>query len=317
MKRSKKANPRFVYGPVPSRRFGFSLGIDILPFKTCSFDCLYCQLGRTGQKIVERKKYFRQGEILEEIKEALQTEKKINYITFSGSGEPTLNTAIGRLILGIKKMTSIPVAVLTNSSLLWRKEVRKALAAADVVAPTLDAASEEVFRKIHRPQDSLCLKKIIQGLKDLRKEFPGEIWLEVMLVKGVNDEPAHLWKLKEVISEIQPDRIQINTVWRPPAEKIAQSLSPEDLKRAKEILGETSEIIAHFPKKEQARTSDALEGRILSFLFRRPGSLEDISVSLGTKKEEIEPLLESLCRAGKIRRETLGQVIYYVFQKKN
>jgi len=300
-----------IYGPVPSRRLGFSLGIDIIPFKTCSLDCIYCQLGPTAKKTVRRKECFPYKEILSQIKTKLSSEQRIDYITFSGSGEPTLNESIGKLISEIKKITSIPVAVLTNSTLLTRKSVRKALQAADVVAPSLDAVTQSVFIKINRPHPSLKIKEIIQGLKDFRQEFKGSIWLELMLVKGVNDSPSHLRKLKEVISRIKSDKVQLNTVVRPPAEKYARALNKKDLETIKNILGENCEIIAEFDKKEQSSSSENLGRAILAMIQRRPASLSDISISLGKHNSEIIKYLNPLLKEGKIKLVTHKGTKYY------
>ena len=300
-----------IYGPVPSRRLGFSLGIDIIPFKTCSLDCIYCQLGPTAKKTVRRKECFPYKEILSQIKTKLSSEQRIDYITFSGSGEPTLNESIGKLISEIKKITSIPVAVLTNSTLLTRKSVRKALQAADVVAPSLDAVTQSVFIKINRPHPSLKIKEIIQGLKDFRQEFKGSIWLELMLVKGVNDSPSHLRKLKEVISRIKSDKVQLNTVVRPPAEKYARALNKKDLETIKNILEENCEIIAEFDKKEQSSSSENLGRAILAMIQRRPASLSDISISLGKHNSEIIKYLNPLLKEGKIKLVTHKGIKYY------
>ena len=300
-----------IYGPVPSRRLGFSLGIDIIPFKTCSFNCIYCQLGPTSKKTIKRKGYFPSPEILSQIKKVLKSGQRIDYITFSGSGEPTLNSAIGILIREIKKITSIPVAVLTNSSLFTRNSVRKALRASDLVVPSLDAATQEIFDKINRPHPSLKIEKIIEGLKEFHREFKGSIWLEIMLAKGVNDSPSHIKKLKEVISEINPDKVQLNTVIRPPAEKFASPLNLKKLERIKNILGEKCEIIAEFDKKEQIPPSENLEGVILSLIQRRPVTLTDISSSLGKHKNEIIKYLNFLLNEGKVKLVIHKGLKYY------
>ena len=162
---NNKKNCANLYGPVPSRRLGFSLGIDFIPFKTCSLDCIYCQLGHVPDKIVTRKDYIPAAEILSQIKEKIDSGVRIDYITFSGSGEPTLNAEIGNLIRGIKQLTKIPVAVLTNSTLLQHTEVRTALSAADLIVPSLDAVTQDVFEKINRPHPSLQISDILSGLK--------------------------------------------------------------------------------------------------------------------------------------------------------
>ena len=217
--------PRFVYGPVASRRLGFSLGVDIIPFKTCTLDCVYCQLGSAGRTTVRRRSWFPPEAILAQIKEAIDSGQRIDVITFSGSGEPTLSRDLGFLIRSIKKMTGIPVAVLTNGTLLGRRDVRRDLAAADIVGPSLDAVPAALFRRVNRPHASLDNRKVIDGLVRFRDEFAGEIRLEIMLVKGVNDSPAAIEAVKKAVARIRPDRIELNTVVRPPADRRAGALS--------------------------------------------------------------------------------------------
>ena len=300
-----------VYGPVPSRRLGFSLGIDIIPSKTCSLNCIYCQLGPTTRKTLRRKEYFPSKEILSQVKKKLSSGQQIDYITFSGSGEPTLNTALGKLIREIKKRTTVPVAVLTNSTLFSRKSVRRDLLAADLVVPSLDAATQKVFDKINRPQPSLKVEKIIDGLKKFRQEFKGSIWLEIMLVKGVNDSLSHIKKLKEIITKIRPEKVQLNTVIRPPAEKFASPLSLEELEEIKNIIGKNCEIIAEFEKKAQILPSENLEEAILSLIRRRPVTLADISASLGKHKNDIIKYLNFLLEEGKIQSAIHKDLKYY------
>lgn len=290
-----------VYGPVPSRRLGFSLGVDIIPPKTCSFDCIYCQLGRTKKKSVLRQKFFSSQEILLSIGETIRSGRKIDFITFSGSGEPTLNRSIGRLIRQIKKLTPIPVAVLTNSSLLSQKPVRKSLLEADVVIPSLDAATARTFRKVNRPEPSVKIEAIIKGLESFRREFKGKIWLEVMLVKGINDSPEDIESLKKAIARIKPDRVQLNTVVRPPAEKWARPLSQDKLERIKNQLGGRTEVVADFREKPQPQAAESLEEGVLSLVARRPATVRDIAATLGRSKAEVLRQLKKLLSAKKIR----------------
>jgi len=296
-----KSQTIHIYGPVPSRRLGFSLGIDIIPFKTCSLNCIYCQLGPTTQRTIRRKEYFSPPEILSQIKKKISSGQRIDYITFSGSGEPTLNKALGKLIREIRKITSIPVAVLTNSTLLSRKSVRNDLLDADLVVPSLDAATQEIFVKVSRPHSSLRLEEILEGLRKFRQEFKGSIWLEIMLVKGVNDSPFHIRKIKEAIAKIKPDKIQLNTVIRPPAEEYARPLSLKDLEKIKKILGKNCEIIVEFDREAQKSTPENLEGAIISLVQRRPATVADISNSLGKHKNEIIKYLNLLLVEGKIK----------------
>ncbi|MFQ5721782.1 MAG: radical SAM protein [Candidatus Aminicenantales bacterium] len=300
-----------IYGPVPSRRLGFSLGIDIIPFKACSFNCIYCQLGRTHHPTIQRKEYIPSSEIITQIENTLSSGQRIDYITFSGSGEPTLNSKIGMLIRKIKKMTEIPVAVLTNSSLLYLKSVRLSLEAADLVVPSLDAASQKIFSYVNRPYPSLRIEKIIESLKLFRHQFKGSIWLEVMLVKGVNDSEDHLKKLKKAIETINPDKVQLNTVIRPPAENFAAALSLKEMEKIKKAIGRPCEIIANFNKTEQKPPAENLEEAILAIIQRRPVTLSDISASLGKHQNEIIKYLNWLLEEGKVKVISHQGLKYY------
>lgn len=238
---------KYIYGPVKSRRLGLSLGISLTPCKVCSFDCVYCQLGKTTVKTQEFKEYVSAEEIIQELNLWLQnnpdTARVLNYVSFSGAGEPTLNSKIGQIIAEIKKIMPVPVAVITNASLLNDPSLRKALSLASLIIPSLDAATPEVFARVNRPFESLKLDEIIQGLISLRKEFSGQIWLEVMLVRGVNDDLRHIKKLGEIIEQINPQKIQLNSPVRSTAEADVVKLDQSKLEKIKEILGPKCEII--------------------------------------------------------------------------
>lgn len=238
---------KYTYGPVKSRRLGLSLGLSLTPYKICDFDCIYCQLGKTKEFITERKEYVKVEDILGELKSWFSQNaaeaKNLNYITLSGSGEPTLNIKAGELISGIKKVTAIPVAVITNASLLSDSVVRQGLLQADLIVPSLDAVSQKVFAEIDRPHPKIKVEDIINGLIVLRKEFRGKIWLELMLVAGVNDDLAQIRKLKEVIEQINPDKIQLNSPVRTTTEPGVLPVEKKKLGKIKEILGERAEIL--------------------------------------------------------------------------
>jgi len=301
----------YIYGPVPSRRLGLSLGVDIIPFKVCSLDCVYCQLGPTTQKTVEPKDYFSEQEIISQIKKRIESSSRIDYITFSGSGEPTLNAKIRDLIRKIKKITDIPVAVLTNSTLLSRKDVRDALKQADLVVPSLDGATQEVFENTNRPHSSLKIEKIIEGLKQFRKEFNRDLWLEIILVKGMNDSESHIKSLKKAIHEIKPDKVQLNTVIRPPSEKFAKPLTKKEMEKIRDFIGNNCEIVAHFHKKGLTPEEENLKDIILDMIRRRPVTIEDISESLGTHKNEVLKYIDMLERENKIKAVSYENKDYY------
>jgi wyosine [tRNA(Phe)-imidazoG37] synthetase (radical SAM superfamily) len=238
---------KYIYGPLKSRRLGLSLGISLTPYKICSFDCVYCQLGRTTSKTSQRDEYVKEEEIVTELKSWLQNNpqdaQSLNCITFSGSGEPTLHIKIGQLISQIKALQPVPVVVITNASLFSSAQVRNELMAADLVIPSLDAASDEIFQKIDRPSQDIKAEDIISGLADFRKDFRGKIWLEVMLVKGINDSLEHARKLKDAIERISPDKIQLNSPVRATAEDNILPVDKAKLEKIREILGDKCEII--------------------------------------------------------------------------
>jgi len=237
---------KYLYGPVKSRRIGFSLGVNLTPYKTCNFDCVYCQLGKTVTLTNERKEYIKVSEVLDELKYWLENNKEVaqdfDYITLSGSGEPTLNSGFGQLISGIRKLTAHKIAVLTNASLLADPQVRLEMLGVDLIVPSLDAVTQNLFVEVDRPYPDIKIENIINGLIALRREFRGKIWLEVMLIKGLNDDIRHIRKLKEVIDRINPDKIQLNSPVRTTAEINVQLVPKTKLNKIKDILGEKVEI---------------------------------------------------------------------------
>lgn len=302
---------KYTYGPVPSRRLRFSLGIDLIPFKNCSFDCIYCQLGKTTNKTTKRKEYLPTEEILKEVEEILKNNDRIDYLTFSGSGEPTLHSRIGYLITELKKITEIPVAVLTNSSLLFMPDVQEELSNADVVLPTLCGTTQEIFNEINRPIPDINIEKMMRGLIDFRQLYKGRIWLEIMLIKGLNDEQLNLDKLKMVVEEITPDRIHLNTVVRPPSEKYALPLSIEELQRIEKMFGDNAEIIASFKAKRGSVYLVDIERTILEVVKRRPVTLDDICSVTNLHKNEILKYLDQLYRTEKVKITEHDNRAYY------
>jgi len=300
-----------IYGPVPSRRLGYSLGLDILPFKTCSMDCVYCQLGAWGRTTVRRRDYVPVRAVLAQVRAALASGVRIDAITFSGSGEPTLHAGIGRIIDGIKRMTAVPVVVLTNSSTLAGRANGRDILRADIVVPSLDAVTDRVFAKVNRPHPGMSADRIVDGLVRFRRRFKGRIWLEVMLVRGVNDGPTHLRKLRQAIDRIQPDRVQINTVVRPPAEKSARPLTAEELGRVRLLLGPRAEVIADFRREKQAAPAPDASAALLEALGRRPMTAADLARSLGLPAPEVADMTGRLKAAGRLRAVRHGGRVYY------
>lgn len=237
---------KYIYGPVKSRRLGLSLGVSPIPYKTCNFDCVYCQLGRTPAKTKTRKNYFPIEAILAELKTWLKENqsqaKKIKFITLSGLGEPTLHLKLGEVISKIKKISKIPLAVITNSSYLASASARKSLLEAELIVPSLDAVRQAIFEKIDRPAPGIEIGKIISGLIKLRQEFSGKIWLEIMLVKGVNDSLEEIKRMAPVIAKIKPDKIQLNSPVRAACEPDVFPLTKEKLLKIKKILAKAGRV---------------------------------------------------------------------------
>jgi len=304
--------PKYIFGPVPSRRLGRSLGVDLVPYKTCTFDCIYCDLGRTTHKTVSRQSYVPPEEIQGELELYLSVlDKKPDYITLSGSGEPTLNTKIGEIIQRIKQITSTPIAVLTNSSLLSLDEVRRDLSGADVVLPSLDAITPTLFEYINRPHQSLKIEEIVSGLIQFRKEYRGQIWLEILFCRGVNDGKDEIENLKEVIERMEPDRVQLNTPVRPPAEDFAYPLTTTQLEEVRKKLGDKAEIISEFTAPLGEEFNSVKDTEILNLIKRRPCTTEDISKALGLRIDEVVKHLDHLTKTGAIRYRMFEHRCYY------
>ncbi len=294
---------KYIYGPVPSRRLGRSLGIDIIPFKVCSYDCIYCQLGHTTDKTIDRKEFYQPSLILKELKEFLNQDIKADYITVSGSGEPTLNSELYEIISQVKLITDIPVVTITNGSLLWDKEVRYALKEADLVIPSMDAVSDEIFKKINRPDRRLEVSRVLEGLMEFSGGFQGKIYLEIMLVKGVNDSDSEIYKMKDIIQKLRIDKVQLNTVIRPPSEKSAVSLNNEEMTNIKEKIGADIpvEVIADFERTSKAFYNIDIENEVINLLKRRPCTLVDIANALGIHNNELIKYITEMKRKNVIK----------------
>ena len=287
------------------------MGVDLVPYKVCSYDCIYCQLGRTKEKTIERKPYITVERILEQVYKKLKEGIRADYITLAGSGEPTLNSEIGSLIRDIKKHTEIPVAVLTNSSLLGNSQVREAIMEADVVLPSLDAHDQEGFETINRPHFEIKFETMVEGLIAFRKEYSGEIWLEVFILDGINSSETDAMQFKHWIERINPQKIHINTAVRPAAEAYARQVSPEKMAGFCKVLGEKAEVITPYKDLEKHKTSVDVEKNLLNLLARRPCTLDDISSGLSVHKNEILKYIGALVKNHTIEMVKRGSVVYY------
>ena len=309
---------KYLYGPVPSRRLGRSLGIDLVPFKTCTYDCIYCQLGRTTNKTIERREYTPVKEILNELKIKLSTGDSPDYISIAGSGEPTLHSYIGELIGMIKNMTTIPVAVLTNGSLLYQPEVRAALMRADLVIPSLDAGDETMFRYVNRPHDGVSFGNMVNGLIGFTDDFPGQVWLEVLLVSGVTGMAADVKKIAVLAKLIGANRVQLNTVCRPAAEEYACAVEKNQMKNLASLFTGEVDIINDDESVDLSVTAakDTANEEIVSLLARRPCTLTGICSGLGLHPHNATKKLQKLADEKRITTLRTEHDVFYVIAEK-
>jgi wyosine [tRNA(Phe)-imidazoG37] synthetase (radical SAM superfamily) len=305
---------QYIFGPVPSRRLGMSLGVDMVPRKVCSLDCVYCEVGITTKLTTARKEYVLYEKVVKELTDYLDHNPAPDYITFSGYGEPMLNSRTGDIIKFIKeKYPHLKVAVLTNGTLFSDKSVRNELMNADLVLPSLDAATEEAFKKLNRPEKHLKVDNHINGLIDFRKEFSGQIWLEIFILPGYNNNNHEICELKKVIRDINPDRVQLNTLDRPGVIENLIPATAEELEDIKDKLGfKNIEIVASAPsRKENKAYRRDTESAILSTIARRPCTILDLQNILGMHINEINKYLEILETDGKIKTEFGERGMFY------
>ncbi len=302
---------KYVFGPVPSRRLGRSLGVDLVPFKTCTYNCIYCQLGPTTCRTLERREWVPTDDILEQVKDALETTSP-DYVTISGSGEPTLHTELGRIIDGIKSVTDIPLALLTNGSLLWMPEVRDAVGPVDLVIPSLDAGTDEGFRRVNRPVDGLSFEQVIDGLVSFREYFHREVWLEIFLLAGLTACENEVAKMIDLAERMYFDRVQLNTVSRPPCEDYAYPVPEAQMLRYAARFGTNAEIIADFCHTHDLSEFAAKREDVLNMLRHRPCTVDGIAGGLGIHVNEAVKYIQELLERNEIATTELDGKMYYV-----
>ncbi|MGC8763315.1 MAG: radical SAM protein [Acidobacteriota bacterium] len=305
---------RFVYGPVPSRRLGLSLGVDLVPFKACPYDCIYCQLGPTRRLTASRQTFASVAAVVQSVRRALERGPEPDVITLAGSGEPTLYKPLGKLIESLKELSKVPVALLTNGALFGDGAVRREAALADLVLPSLDAGDEGFFRYVNRPHPSLTLEKVAAGLEAFRREYGGPVWLEVMVVAGLTDRRPRLELIAERVRRIAPDRVHLNTPVRPSPLGPSAVVPPERLEEFCALFTPRAEVIAEYPARPLAvgASTEAVEKQLLGLLARRPCTVEDAAAGLGAPANEILKALSALQAAGRVQsRSHAGKVFFW------
>ncbi len=301
---------KYLYGPVPSRRLGRSLGVDLCPFKTCSLNCIFCQLGSTKEQTILRKEYVPTHQVLSELADWIKHDNQADFITLSGSGEPTLHLYFGHLLEFIYDKSNISSALLTNGTMLYIPEVREAAINADLVKVSLSAWDEISYQKINRPHSDLSFKQLITGQREFRELFAGKLYIEVFVLAGFNDQEEQIIKIAHLVDSLKPDLVQLNTAIRPPAETYAKPVSSDKLYQLQKLFSSSTEIISQYTtyKQEEPKVD---EQSILAMLKRRPCTASDIANAFNLNINEVIKYITSYINSGKIKKLKKEQNIYY------
>ncbi len=300
-----------VFGPVASRRLGRSLGIDLVPFKTCTYDCVYCQLGATTDLTLERKEWVPFDQVVQEAREKIRSSEGVDYITFSGSGEPTLHSRIGDLIGELKGVSKVPVAVLTNGSLLWQEDVQEELLEADLVIPSLDAPDSVLFRHVNRPHPGLSFDQVLEGLIRFRERHTGKMWLEVLLLSGFTGMEGEVKRIAALTRRIRPDLVQLMTITRPAPVDFVGPVAAEDMKGFESLFDVPTVAVPPLSPAARDVLSKVDREEILRLLARRPCTIEDIAIGLGIPAAEAEKYVADLDAHGQLRSESCNGAVYF------
>lgn len=295
---------KYVFGPVPSRRLGSSLGIDPIPFKTCNWNCVYCQLGRSVPLVNQRREYFPAPAIVAEVQRALTLDRReeIDWVTFIGSGEPTLHSRLGWMIRQVKSTTTIPLAVVTNGSLLCLPHVREELAVADAVLPSLDAGTPSLYRKVNRPHPDCRFERLVEGLIDFRGCYQGKLWVEVMLVKDLNDSEKALEDIAAVLSRVRPDEVHLSSPHRAPAERWVEAPDDERLARAAAVIGRAARVVSAASGAVDLSGFDTVVEAVNSIISRHPMEEAELIRTLRRWSDgEVTGTLAELAATGRAR----------------
>lgn len=304
---------RYLFGPVPSRRLGRSLGVDLIPPKTCTFNCVYCQLGPTPACTVERRNYVPMADVLEELRAWQAGGGTADVVTLAGSGEPTLHLEFGRVPEFVRDSMHMRSVLLTNGTLLYQEDVRRQACQADVVKVTLSAWDEASFCSLHRPHASITFQQTLEGERLFRSMFRGEFWVEVFLVAGVNTSDEALQKISGLVQTLRPDRIHLNTAVRPAAEGAVTAVGADVLSHACALMGERAEITASVSSAPSGEGGVLSGEAVLRLIGRHPCSADDLAAAFGAGADAVAACLEELLRQGKVLRQEREGVVYYAW----
>ena len=305
---------QYVFGPVVSRRLGRSLGVDVVPFKTCVYDCIYCQLGKTTCRTVARAEYAPLDALLEEVRlKVAGKPDAADYITIAGSGEPTLYSRLAELVAGIKSITPIPIAVITNGALLWDHDVQDALLGVDLVVPSLDAADAETFRTVNQGCAEVTFDQMVEGLVSFRKRYKGHFWLEIFLLDGITATDEQVETFAGLIDRIDPERVQLNTVTRPAPDSNVMPVSRERMDQIAQRLGHGAEVIAHYAAPATSPTAtDSTPKDLWDLIRRHPCTLEDAAQGLCIPLETAHRHAETLLAENRLRADIKDGETFYL-----
>jgi wyosine [tRNA(Phe)-imidazoG37] synthetase (radical SAM superfamily) len=312
---------KHLFGPVMSRRLGLSLGVDVVPYKYCSLNCVYCEVSRTTHLTIKRKPFYALKDITTELDSYLAVHPKLDYITFSGAGEPTLYSDLGELISYIKdNYPQYKLALITNSTLLFDQELRHEIMRCDLIVPSLDAVSEEAFEKVNRPHSKLNPQEMILSLIALRAEYTGLIWLEVFIVPGINDHLEEIELIKQAIEQIHPDKVQINSLDRPGAEEWVEPAIYLALEEIRSIIQEGNsipvEIVAKVHQDSMITVSEQEVCMEMAELLKQAEYTKaELAKTLGIHVNESSKLLQHLATKDNVTAKHTPKGIYYRWKK--
>lgn len=306
---------KYMFGPAPSRRLGRSLGINIVPSKICSLDCLYCEVGKTKATTMQIKPYIKAKDILDEFSKNYDNFKELcDVITITGAGEPTLNSELYDILKGIKSITDKEVAILTNTTTLHIESVYNTLLLFDIVVPSLDSVDELSFHNINLPDKNIKIENIISSLEKFSHEYKGRLFVEVLFCKGVNDDEKSIEKLINVLSNVKAEKVQLGTIHRPPAYENIEKVDDEFLLTTANLLKKhniNAEVTGGFSSVYKTSASLNLHDLIPSLLKMRPCTLLDITCVFGKSEKEIETSLNMLLSQGIIKAVDYNNDTYY------